>query len=662
MVGPPISIQGMLTIPEGYRIIPIHDIHQDSPLRLGVLVRKLPDPATGYFVMLRDLGDAQVLLGGVVDAGGQVLEWIEIWIQNISGLAASLPNVQETFSNFYLDQRWIDQCRVYAELAPADVIRTGWESVHPLPTFIDLSAATAIHPLDPETGHRWELCADDALLQGAGLPPYATSLNRYLFQKALGKDSRFVPVVSNAPADAAVSATPESQGGDDQHLPLNAQAGLMRTTRFYPLGFEDYADLLSGKPWGGLAHSRTPVPLDEVYSRLENWAQVENRDTHLFLGAQGQGGRFIESYHLKLHLLHQAFGAARSSVQQLQLPFLNLSGDSFRVKIDPLGAGLPALWTAKCALVNPSQAHALPIKTTEHRYFIRTGTAAASIYMPEGLGLPSRGTGTIRIRKVLPPDKEGSILEGTLVLQDQVAVSPHDLLWMRLPLATGRIDLYGHVYAAESLARGEARFRTVAQQFPESVVTALSKAEGVAFARSPYEVVPLLSSPCDLFSLGVLAVRTLLVNEQNSLGVALDELLSLARQVGVEHNSAVPLSARIQAIFRKDARWSATLGPHALTREKLSPETCAQLLPAALWFDTLALLVRLFPGTGPDSICRDFGDVPALALETIFAPPIAALQDLLVRSRSLIVIDWNVNREIHAVIKKFLEKEAALEP
>jgi hypothetical protein len=255
---------------------------------------------------------------------------------------------------------------------------------------------------------------------------------------------------------------------------------------------------------------------------------------------------------------------------------------------------------------------------------------------------------------VLPPDQGRTVLEGTLVVQERLGVSPHDLLWIRVPLPSGRLDLYGHLYAAEALAQGEIRFRTVPQQLPESVVANLRAAEGVSFARAPFEVVPLLSTPCDLYALGVLAVRTLLVDGKTTLPIALDEALSLARQAGVEHNPDVPAGSRIRAILENGPRYATSLGPHRLNYGGLGPEEAARLLPLDLWCDTLAFIVNLFPGLGPDSICRDFGDVPALALETVFNRPTEALEKLVLRSRSLIVIDWAYNNEIHATINKFL--------
>jgi hypothetical protein len=76
-----------------------------------------------------------------------------------------------------------------------------------------------------------------------------------------------------------------------------------------------------------------------------------------------------------------------------------------------------------------------------------------------------------------------------------------------------------------------------------------------------------------------------------------------------------------------------------------------------LWYHTLAAIVRLFPGLGPDSHCRDFGDAPPLALETVFNKPLEDLEKLIVRSRSLIVIDWSANREVHSAIQGVLDRQ-----
>jgi hypothetical protein len=90
--------------------------------------------------------------------------------------------------------------------------------------------------------------------------------------------------------------------------------------------------------------------------------------------------------------------------------------------------------------------------------FAFTASAArasgASTYLPADLSECLEGAAKVRLRKVLPPEQERTILEGTLVTDEKITRSPNDLVWVRLPLPTGRIDLYGHLYASEGLAQG----------------------------------------------------------------------------------------------------------------------------------------------------------------------------------------------------------------
>jgi hypothetical protein len=638
-------------IPDGYVAVPVHRT-DESPLRLCVLARQTPDPTAGHFVILRDLHDARVFVGCVTDAGGRLREWVELWVQNVDGLDGSLPAYRETFSNDALDQRWKDFSDALAGVAPESFLQTGWETKHPRPTFLDLSKVAPTFPGDGED--RWELCQDDRALREAGLPPYTTSLFRYLYQPGKGNSTGFIPTVVDAPENAVTTAL--SSATANHHLAFNAQAGLLAAMTLAPIAYDDYADLLGGKPWKGIEHGKKTIGFGGVYGRLGDWQEIQQAGAHLFLGAQGRTGRIIETFHLKLQLFTEALRLARAFVQRAQLPFLNLAADSFRVKLEDVPSKLPYLWTARCALVKPSHAYALPIEAGEFRHFIRARVPGTSAYLPEGLSNSLQGSGSVRLRKVMPPDQGRTSVEGTLVLQEKVSASPHDLLWIRLPLPGARVDLYGHLYQTESLAHGEARFRTIPQKLPEAVVKALTSSEGVSFARSPFEIVPLLSTPCDLYALAVLAVRTFLVNEQTSLALSLDEMLSLARQIGAEHRADAPLSRRVAELMSKDARFGESLGPHRLIREQAKPEEIYKIIPPELWHSLLAAIVRMFPGLGPDSVAKDFGDAPALALESVFDAPLAELEELLVRSRSLIVIDWTYNREVSAAIEEFVGK------
>jgi hypothetical protein len=69
-----------------------------------------------------------------------------------------------------------------------------------------------------------------------------------------------------------------------------------------------------------------------------------------------------------------------------------------------------------------------------------------------------------------------------------------------------------------------------------------------------------------------------------------------------------------------------------------------------LWLEAVGLIFRLFPGVGPHSLCKSFGDVSPLALETVFDRPIQELENIAVRLRSALVPTLSANEEIASVL------------
>jgi hypothetical protein len=374
---------------------------------------------------------------------------------------------------------------------------------------------------------------------------------------------------------------------------------------------------------------------------------------HFFLGGCGRPGRFVEGFHLRLQLLSSLVRLTRESVARRKLPMLNLSTESFRVELGHPAPGLPIFWAARVAPVQPGQAVDLPIKTSEMRHFLPLDAAASTIFRPEFLGLPTRGSGTVRIRRVFTDTGDLTSIEGTLVTSERLRLSPHDLLWLKLPLSIGHTDLFANLDTAEGLAQGEARFRTVPQNLAPPLARALREAEGSPFGGTSFETIPMLSTPCDLYALGVLAVRILLVNGTNSLSVALDEVLSLARQLGVEGAAGRTFGGdRVKSLAAEDPRWTASLGAHRLSHQGMTAEDAFNFIPEELWWEVLAAIARFFPGHVPDSYCRDFADVSNFALERVFDGPLVDLDKLLLRSRGLLFSDWRSNNEVAAIIDR----------
>lgn len=148
--------------------------------------------------------------------------------------------------------------------------------------------------------------------------------------------------------------------------------------------------------------------------------------------------------------------------------------------------------------------------------------------------------------------------------------------------------------------------RTVAQALESTVVDLLELALVWPIQDVTFELVPLLSTPCDLYSLGVMGVRTLLVEGGRTLAVALDELLSLGRELsGTDKDE---LLIKMEALFRDDPRWNESLGALAAARRQ-EFERGHGVDPARTVAEGPSVL-KMFTGLFSFSHCKDLGDAP----------------------------------------------------
>jgi hypothetical protein len=435
---------------------------------------------------------------------------------------------------------------------------------------------------------------------------------------------------------------------------LNPGAGLILAKKYIPIGLETFIDILSGAAWDGLKHGSSILDLGEELNALRKDEAVLSVDGRLFLETHDQCDRLIETLHLKLRLLADVVSSVHSMIYHLQRPFLNISPDNIQVKLGEPGCGLPFLWTASATLSNPGDAIPLAIEGSGLQYFLPALESGMSIYRPLVTSLPTKGRASVRIRQILPDTSDTTTIEGTFTTHERIDMAKNDLVWFRLNLACGEINLYARLEADSAMATGEWRFRTVAQNMDDTKVSDLRSATGVPIPEVLFEIIPLLSSPCDLYSLAVIALRILLVDNTNSLPVVLDETLSLPRQIAVDYDESTSLEMRITDIFNKDERWFESLGPHHLTFDKITSEEAFSFIPSELWWTTLAIILRMFPGSGPDAVCKDYGDAQPGGLHKIFERTIADLDKLILKTRSLIVTNWKSNQEISGVIQRYL--------
>ena len=634
------------------RCVPVSADEAAANLRLCAVLREQPDAATGHLILLRQTPEARVILGALCDSDGGVREWLELWMQDID---AKPPGETLVISNTARDTAWQQLVTRLRGADPEGSFSTRSEKAPPLPVQVDLATWQPLHPAT-ESG-AIEVCRDDSALAAAGLPKYSESTARFGRAAAGGL---FVKLNDEAGSSAlgtvnALELRPLLPAGA-KLAALNPGGGMIFARRFAPLALEEFAELLGGRPWSGLVNARRPFRLSGVYQHLEDETEMRAGGQHYYGARRDQAGRLAEVLCLKLLLVDQSIRAVAEEVRRTGLPLLNVTPDSLRVSLAATGGNLPFCWASRTTLVRPGDAVALDVPSSNTRYFASRVPPAASIYRPEELGVPRAGLGNVRIRRTLSPAEGGIALEGTLSSHERLSVQPNELLRLRLPMKdAGSVELIGYIDTKTAMAPGEAAFRTIPLQFDEARTATLRSYEGIPFSQVPFEVLQPLSSPCDLYALGVLALRLLYAGSDLTLPIILDTALSLLRAAGAE-NPETPLETRIFNLLASDERWLTTLGPQHLIRPSKEGEAVvvAGSLPLEVWARVLASILPFFPGRSPEAICRDLADAPTLAPQTPFDTALRTFARALDTARALFLSDWRQNAEVVGILTPYL--------
>jgi hypothetical protein len=639
------------SMPAGFQACPLI-APPGAPLQLCAVVRLRADSVAGWFVPVRETFDARCFLGCLTDEAGTVLQWIEIAIQTEDFAIDGPEAVRSQWNNQLLDERWKNNCRAARCGAEASVITGPWEREPPLPSFFDVAARRFRPLIDEPSQQAWKLCNDDQLLTAQKLPTYSGSLFRYLHIRSADGQDLFLSVREDAPVNENTQILRDVLA-ERALTAWNSGGFLMQVYRFSSLSSDAFLDVLGGAKYDGLPVGKLPADFDGIAQVLRDTGESATSGT-VFLGRHGLRGRMIESLHLKLKFLADAVHQTQTAVRALQRPILNLQCSSFQVAMANPAVALPFLWTGQVRLMDCGDAARLNVADAQVQVFTRGSKTSPGVYQPSVEARPMiTEKAALRLRKVTAESDHSLYVEGTLSNLDAVAPRAEDLVCARFGLTDQRILIAGSVEQDSALAVGEYRFRSLRQAMPPRLIPLLKGAEGATLQPVGVQCVPRMDTAYDLYALAVLAVRTLVVHAANPLPVAVDELNSLARQLAVEHSSDKPLEERILDMLSRDHRWIKSLGPQNVFRTAGLQEQDSELIPMRLWADILSLMVQLIPAVGPDSFCRAYGTIPSAAMATVFEPVAERLQRLLIQTRSLIVIDWQVNREVHAVIRRF---------
>jgi hypothetical protein len=632
------------SVPSGYRAVPLEANAGLFSWRVALLVRD-GGPGATELVMLANLPDVRAYLGCVLDSRGMVREWVQVWVQNLEDFVAAESGFEDQISSEQLDRSWRRHWQAVREATPAAlVLEPPDDQLRPL--YLDIGQWRVVRPATLE-GHEWVLCRDDRKLGEAGLPKYSQSTMRYLRAAEPSGASRFVAVDSRAPLTDAAPQRSTELGFEPTWLAINPQGGQMVVRLHPPLDFEDYLDLLGGAAIAEVGARKRDCEAALIRSSMGEMGQDGRRQ-----GLMLSGNNVAELFYLKLRLLLQAGRALLTHLRQHQRPLLNLDPASFGI-FPGASEELPWAWTTTCELLRPGRSAVFKIPETEEVRFVAVGDSGATAYCPAGRSRRGDLMATIQPLRVLADEQQHRVsIEGKLRLALPEAVDASDII--RFRFSQGRIagEFCGTVIAEGAALRREIEFRTWPRVSTPQDIAQLKRFEGGKIERCWCELIPALSSPYDFYSLSILGVRALLVHENNPLPAVVDELERLGRAAGEQLPSGASLE---QTVLVLEKLLAPGASPGCLAANHLfgglpdAPKE-SDCLPPRLWAEALAILLRLMPGLGPVSQCSDYGSAPSGGLHKPLEEPLAALESLCARARSLVFSDWNSNREVRAVL------------
>src|SRR5687768_8145042 len=157
-----VAARAPVDLPPACRLIPILPGDAGAPARLCAVVQTQAESKLGsQLILLQSFTGGRVFLGAMTDRSGCVREWLELWVQVVSGLHDSISAPETILTNVGLDVRWREMSAAFQAADPGACWETGWESAHPTPVWLNVTEGRAVHAVDPGSKNVYALCTDD---------------------------------------------------------------------------------------------------------------------------------------------------------------------------------------------------------------------------------------------------------------------------------------------------------------------------------------------------------------------------------------------------------------------------------------------------------------------------------------------------------------------
>ena len=625
------------------------------------------------FVSLGDTGRfSRVLLARLAGPGEAIVQLLALKLQRDSYRAlgtsgAGLLDNRDVESMWQREQSHLQRLRSEGTVR---LVATGPANGVLPPMAFDRQSRRLFRVVSPLSWTPLQTCRDDALLREAGLEPWSGTTTRFLHDPTDGSHGVFYAWASqDAPQPkrgarvrrrhdlyrdlvAAWAQLPAEQRGlvhdqlpdlaavladlqvgdvEQRIVPLNFHEAWALCTELQDVHFDEFCDLAGGATLAQAAKvAASPgraTALEPLIARLggeQQWLCAPWTAGDAVATLAGDASRIgrlaIEAACLKLHAFVQVCRAVLTHHRELGVPHLGLSSDNVMLKLCGSGRALaPVRWCFEAALVDVGASH--------RRALAGLGQFGAQFEAMGVLCLP----GTDAVRSYLSPQLDSAQMSFELTMQAtaEPMMQGEVVAGLRLELRSARERL-DRVHPGDIVrVQPDAALPATGEQALLAAVTAVKRdsataevrldaARAVALPAGPITFAATatfhrrLQTPCDLFSLGMLLARALLVHDERDVFAVRevwDRVLDkLEMMLG---GSKAPEPERIAATLRslidaeRDYLSSASvLWPKVLRKAVQEP------VPAALWRESMILIGRLLTTHRGFSFAAHHGDVP----------------------------------------------------
>ncbi|MBI3596647.1 MAG: hypothetical protein HY203_05790 [Nitrospirae bacterium] len=402
--------------------------------------------------------------------------------------------------------------------------------------------------------------------------------------------------------------------------------------------YDEFSDLLGGAAWNQVVERRLLEGLSTDRHQILLSLAPRFSSSGQFLFSGDKTGRYpLEVLWLKWNLVMSLCRELKTIHKELQRPCLNIQPTHVWVIIpDPTSDFLPMRWqfSVKVANLEPASLFLdqnIPTELAQRLYNTPQnphGVYSAPVMRGRPLGYEETVTVLIRSMERIREPAKGSvrgILETQLISENirSSEYSEMDIFRVTLNLPDEQASPI-HVWAtkAGSLERG-LLLKGVTDPIDPSIWESLEKARQRVFSHSIAAIYTTYHVPCDLYSLGMMLLRTLLVNDEQDMSSVDQTARRIVERLepmvqGLDPADHKTLSERLRIRLTEEG---GLFSKDSILYRREEREAGCEAIPDHIWYDALVLAFRLVTWIPGFSFCKNHGDYeignPHLPMEMV---------------------------------------------